>query len=135
MDTSKSSKFSSPFVVFLSIFVQLVSIPILYGLFELITSLFSDEALSVEFYLLRFPVVNYTIIFSTIVVTSIRETTQSELLTSVMHTVWILFVWSETKESFLNFPIDYIIFMLCITLTIPIRLIFQSRFSNSEAIQ
>jgi len=127
MDTSESSKFSGSFIVFLSIFIQLVSIPLFYGLFELITTSFSYAGTTAEFFFLKFPVVNYTIIFSTIIVTSIRETTKSELLTSVMHTVWILFIWSETKESFLNFPVDYIIFMLSLTLTIPIRLILQNR--------
>ncbi|MDG1333384.1 MAG: hypothetical protein P8P74_13695 [Crocinitomicaceae bacterium] len=123
---------SGSLFVLLSILIQLASIPLFYGIFELITSAFSETGIAVDFFFLKFSIINYTIIFATIIVTSIRETTKSELLTSVMHAVWILLIYSETSQYFAKLPVEYIIYMLCLVLTIPVRLIFQNRFQKTD---
>lgn len=127
---NSSSKLSSSSFVFFSILVQLISIPVFYGILELIASLFSGTGVDVEFFFLKNSVINYAIVFSIIIVVSIQETTKSELLASVMHGVWILFIWSETSHYFFRQPVEYVIFILCLILTFSIRLIFQSRFQS-----
>lgn len=126
--THTYSKINSSLFVILSILIQLITIPIIYGFFESITSIINDSSFGLGFYFLSFPVVNYTIIFSVIIVTSVQETTKSELLASVMNVVWILFIISETSDAFRNRPYEYILFVLCIAMTIPIRILFRKRF-------
>ncbi len=121
--------------VFLSILIQLISIPILFGTLGFIASIFHKPHYScssdgLDFYLLTIPVVNYAIFFSIIIVTSVQETTKSELLASVMNVVWILFIWSETSGALRNRPYEYILFMVCISLTIPVRILFRKLFHS-----
>ena len=132
MKSNPSYKINSPLFIFLSILVQLIAVPIVYGFFESIASISSDSAFGLDFHFLQFSVVNYTILFSVIIVTSVQETTKSELLASVMNVVWILFIWDETNDAMRNRPYEYIIFMLCISLTIPIRILFRKRFHSSK---
>lgn len=117
--------------VFSSIILQIISIPIVYGFFESILSIITNSSFSLEFYFLSFPIVNYTILASIIIVTSVQETTKSELFATVMNAVWIIFILSETSDAFRNRPYEYILFVLSIALTIPIRIFFRKRFHSS----
>lgn len=132
MKSKPSYKINSPLFIFLSILVQLIAVPIVYGFFESIASASSDSGFGLDFHFLQFSIVNYTILFSVIIVTSVQETTKSELLASVMNVVWILFIWDETNDAIRNRPYEYILFMLCISLTIPIRILFRKRFHASK---
>ena len=121
-------KISKSLFVLISIIVQLVSIPLIYAFFAIISSILRDSSFELNLYFLSFPVVNYVIIFSVIIVTAIQETTKSELLASVMNGVWVLFIYSETSDAFRNRPYEYVLFLLCIALTIPIRIAFRNKY-------
>lgn len=132
MSVIEHPKKNSSFIVFTSIAAQIVSIPLFYGILDLIASAFSPAGLGIDLFFLKNPIINYLIIFSIIVVTSVRETSKSELLASVMHAVWILFVWSETSFYLGKMPLEYITFLLSLMLTIPIRLLIQGRFESQS---
>lgn len=133
MSVIEPPKKSSSFIVFSSIAIQIIFIPISYGIFDLVASLFSPSGIGIDLFFLKNPIINYIIIFAIIIVTSIRETTKSELLASVMHVVWILFIWSETSYYFSKMPLEHLVFMLSLILTIPIRLMVQNRFEQPES--
>ncbi|NVK63315.1 MAG: hypothetical protein HWE22_01960 [Flavobacteriales bacterium] len=128
MEIKTSSKLKGSAFVIASILLQVLFIPFVYGLVESIFSLFTGAGFGLEFYFLNFPVVNYTILFSIIIVTSVQETTKSELLASVMNAVWILFIISETHDAFRIRPFEYLLFVFCIAMTIPVRILFQKRY-------
>lgn len=123
----KLNRSSSLFVI-ISILVQLVSIPLVYAIFESIGSLMYDSEFGIDLYFLSFPIINLSIIFSVVIVTSVQEATKSELLATVMNAVWILFIFSETEDSFRNQPFEYILFILCLAQTIPLRIDFRRHF-------
>lgn len=127
-------KISGFYFVFLSILMQLLVVPLVYGFFESLQVLFLDSSsdFGLNFYYFTFPTLNFTILFSVIIVTSVQETTKSELLASVMNAVWILFIFKETKDAFCPSTFEFILFMFCISLTIPVRIVFRMLYHSEN---
>ena len=132
----KSRKLSVVNHTLLSIFLQLLPVLIFFLIFGFTTCMsYGDRgvcALNGEVYFVSFPFINYLILFAVIIVSSVQATTKNELLATAMNVVWILFIWKETKYAYYLFPFDYLFFMLSISLTLPIRILVQRRFSPDQ---
>jgi len=66
-------------------------------------------------------------------ISAVQSTTKSELLASAMNIVLIFFIWSETKYPFYFIPTDYILFMLSLALTLPIRYLLKRGFERPDS--
>ena len=72
-----------------------------------------------------YPYINYFVFFGVIMINAIQTSSKSELLSSALNVALVIFIWSETRYALGIIPVEYVIFLLCLTLTIPIRLIMR----------
>lgn len=83
-------------------------------------------------YGLMLPYINYFIFIGVGIINSIYASTKSELLTSSMNIVLIIYIWSDTRYSFDLMPTEYLIFLFCLILTLPIRLMLKRGFERND---
>lgn len=118
-------------VVFIqSVALQLIAVPVIYGIFDILIQLIQVGDVNLEFRFFTLPYVNYVTFFGIILVTSIQETTKSELLATTMNVAWIVFLLTEVNDTLLSATPQLIAFTYAIAATIPIRILFMAKHSN-----
>lgn len=134
MKNFKNYRYSGISFVFISLILQIISVPIIWRILYLIASIFHKQYVCEycsgdwDYTYKIIDLLFWINIIFTLIIIVLQEYKKSEILTSTAHILWYVFVFWIMYGSLKYRPYEIGLFLFCLGLQIPIRVLIYKKF-------